>query len=349
MFFLIGVSMIILISLVLERLKCLEDKQRLGFCYKSIIWVSKKILGIRYEISGLGDVASMDGERILVVANHPSLVDFISLLHFHYHVFPEHDVLFVIKRSFSNIPLFGKYFSKYHLLMEKNMPEEELESLGTKLKNYPNKCVVYIFPEGTSFCTETHSISRLCEDGKELLHTLLPKTKGLNYIFPHCDKIIDLTILNKGVGKAEYELNLLWGDYPKEVKMMVNPGFFKELKDRGSLSVEILELWKMKDQLIQYMKTPEETPWTGVLVFSFMTQLLLAWSLILNGEILGCLMMMMYLLSSVDCFVWGRHQQLNEMMVSTNVLYSLMQSNIIRSILVFCIYFLQDLQKEENY
>ena len=114
------------------------------FWTKSVIKLSKLILGIKYEIKGVENIP--ESGSFVVACNHQSAWEtfFLGSL------FP--GSIFILKNELKKIPIFSQYFKKLGFIFVKR--EKAFDSLKILLKSVrklisQNISVFIIFPEGT--------------------------------------------------------------------------------------------------------------------------------------------------------------------------------------------------------
>ena len=111
---------------------------------KSVIKLSKLILGIKYEVKGYENIPEFGS--FVVASNHQSAWEtfFLGSL------FP--GSIFILKNELKKIPIFSQYFKKLGFIFVRR--EKAFDSLKILLKSVKkliseNKGVFIIFPEGT--------------------------------------------------------------------------------------------------------------------------------------------------------------------------------------------------------
>ena len=114
------------------------------FWTKSVIKLSKLILGIKYEIKGYQNIPKSGS--FVVASNHQSAWEtfFLGTL------FP--GSIFILKYELKKIPIFSQYFKKLGFIFVKR--EKAFDSLKVLLKSVKklisqNDAIFVIFPEGT--------------------------------------------------------------------------------------------------------------------------------------------------------------------------------------------------------
>ena len=114
------------------------------FWTKSVIKLSKLILGIKYEIKGVENIPKFGS--FVVASNHQSAWEtfFLGSL------FP--GSIFILKDELKKIPIFSQYFKKLGFIFVKR--EKAFDSLKILLKSIgklilQNNSIFIIFPEGT--------------------------------------------------------------------------------------------------------------------------------------------------------------------------------------------------------
>ncbi len=107
-----------------------------------ILWLSRWIAGIRYEIRGQEYIPQ---KGALIASKHQSVWDTII---FQY-LWP--DVAFVLKKELLSIPIYGQFIRKYEMIpIDRRTASQALKSLMQGTKNVlAQQRKVVIFPEGT--------------------------------------------------------------------------------------------------------------------------------------------------------------------------------------------------------
>jgi 1-acyl-sn-glycerol-3-phosphate acyltransferase len=106
------------------------------------LWASIYFKLIFLDIEVLGKSHVKKGKSYVFVANHFSYLDIpmMGLL--------EGDVVFVGKSSLKNLPLFGFYFRKLHIMVNRSSIKSRGEVILRAKKAIDNKSSIIIFPEG---------------------------------------------------------------------------------------------------------------------------------------------------------------------------------------------------------
>lgn len=250
------------------------------------------------------------GSKNLVIANHPSVLDFAGISFFHQKVFPNHKPIFIIKKSYQNIPIIGKCLKDTkQIFLYKNITEDELTKYEEFLVDNNDPFVLYLFPEGTTFCKETFQKSLQTETGKGLNHLLFPRSKAFERFVPICEYIIDLTIVNHG-GHAEYFSNLLWGAYPFHT-VFYTKNVTDRFKNKRDPTSSLLTLWKEKDEFLSQQNAyqyPELVDLCGTWIHLWLVFL----DYFLRQRVGSLVYGLVFVYSCYEYYVWKRHDYLNK-------------------------------------
>ncbi|XP_016650850.1 PREDICTED: probable 1-acyl-sn-glycerol-3-phosphate acyltransferase 5 isoform X2 [Prunus mume] len=145
-----------------------------------------------------------DGERILLISNHRTEVDWMYLWDLALRKGRQGYIKYILKSSLMKLPLFGWSFHILEFIsVERKWEVDELNMrrMLSSLKDPQDSLWLALFPEGTDF-TEQKSIRSqkyAAENGLPVLkHVLLPKTKGfsacLEELRGSLDAVYDVTI-----------------------------------------------------------------------------------------------------------------------------------------------------------
>jgi 1-acyl-sn-glycerol-3-phosphate acyltransferase len=208
LFFLLG-----MFNLIFKRNKLIE------YAYNSIFLTSRYIMGCNLTTE---PIALKD--KVLVISNHPTILDFIYILHWakvHNRI---QDVRFIAKDSIGSIPIYGKYIKKSQCLITRDF-EKDYDNIINFCKKISNKprYILVIFPEGTTINPETKekSLNFTKNNQKPLFKKVLyPRHRGLELILKHLliEQFIDLTLFfndDRELYKCNNDIDVAFDSYPK--------------------------------------------------------------------------------------------------------------------------------------
>ena len=97
-----------------------------------------------------------DNNRILAMFTHPKILDGFFVLKYLTDKYPDHKIIFVVKKELINLHFIGKFINENYLCLERKLEKDEpyiRQRLKYFMSKYP-KIVIAIFPEGTTYCKE---------------------------------------------------------------------------------------------------------------------------------------------------------------------------------------------------
>ena len=196
--------------------------------------------------------------RILAFFNHQSLLDGLFILKYLTDIYPEHKIIFVVKKDLIKIPIIGKYIENNFICLERKIIQDKdymIKKINEYTHNY-TKIVIVIFPEGTIRCTETVIKSNLfCKKNNiQILNNLLcPRYSGIDLINKEFKPDI---ILNNIIyyldnnpykfSKCIYEYELLNNNLPYKCKIITDTINKIDI----NFEWEIYNIWKQNDKIL---------------------------------------------------------------------------------------------------
>ena len=202
-----------------------------------------------------------NNNKLLVILNHPKILDGLFVYNYLINKYPEHFVLFIIKKELINIPLIGKFIHNNFICLERNLNRDKpylIEQIN-KYMNIHNKLIIVIFPEGTTFCKETKQKSdNWCnKNNYEKYNNLLcPRISGTKIIYDTFkpDLILNNTIYymdDINHNKTNYEYELVNFNIIHRCKIIEDI-----LPNNIDFEKELYNIWKNKDELLkqEYIK-----------------------------------------------------------------------------------------------
>jgi 1-acyl-sn-glycerol-3-phosphate acyltransferase len=133
------------------------------------------------------DETSNIPDRVLLLSNHVSLLDYISLHKVLIDVYPDHLPVFVSIDKVKSIPYYGGIFSRYYILINrKNTAIDDIIRKCTELNK--KKVVIVLFPEGDIYRDKNIIKSQeycIQNNIDRFDNVLCPKTKAYNIILKY--------------------------------------------------------------------------------------------------------------------------------------------------------------------
>lgn len=222
--------------------------------YEYLFKLNKYLLN--WSIETEGDInATSNDNKILMLCNHPKILDGLFIYRYLMDLFPEHKIIFVAKKELCNIPLIGNIIKNNNICLERNFYNDEVyikTTLNNYIKKY-DKLIIAIFPEGTTYCKETILKSNnWCElnNLNKFQNVLAPRISGIkliNNIFKP-DYIINNTIYyldDIDHNKSNYEISLLNFDIIHRCKIIQ-----ESLPKDFNFEKDLYNLWLEKDTLL---------------------------------------------------------------------------------------------------
>lgn len=326
MFFIVFIILTFIGGLNIHLFGYKSDKEKIfrnwvGFLYA-------RVLGISTQISFTSDIDTTN-KPFLIISNHSSLLDWCGLMLLHEYLFPNHDWIIVAKENIRDVPLIGSYFEKNHIMLKRDIhkDKEVLQQYKEKFRKKSKPFVIYLFPEGTTFCRETlnKSIEKLGTRRIHWKNLLYPKSGALKELYDIVDgNILDLTLIYKGFGKDQYMYDLLRGNYHKHAHF-----FLKEccaFSDDNDGTIQFFKkkmegLWDEKDTFIESINNPEEKKEIHFNLFSsgflFVNTPL---ALVMFG-FKKTFFLLFLIQTSIEYHLWGRHRNIDMLCAVFNIIY----------------------------
>ncbi|KAJ4824494.1 1-acyl-sn-glycerol-3-phosphate acyltransferase 4 [Turnera subulata] len=220
----------------------------------------EKINGTKVVFSG--DTVPA-GERVLLIANHRTEVDWMYLWDLALRKGCLGSIKYVLKSSLMKLPIFGWGFHILEFIsVERKWEADEpvLREMLSTFKDPRDPLWLALFPEGTDFTEKKCQNSQkfAAEVGLPVLtNVLLPKTKGfclcLEMLRGSLDAVYDVTIAYKH--QCPSFLDNVFGVGPAEVHIHVRRIPAKDLPDSDDkASTWLLDAFQRKDQLLTGFK-----------------------------------------------------------------------------------------------
>lgn len=141
--FYVMIGLPILIMLPFLLISILKEKWYPYFFFMARIW-AKFILfgtGFYYKIDKKQDLET--NKSYMLIANHTSMTDIMLML-----VVTKNPFVFVGKKELSNIPLFGFFYKRTCILVDRSSSKSRMEVFNRAQKRLNQGLSICIFPEG---------------------------------------------------------------------------------------------------------------------------------------------------------------------------------------------------------
>lgn len=154
----------------------------LSFYGHSLTSATKRLLGLRMEVTGLDSVD--DGEPLLCFGHHTSLLDSFLPVEVLGHG-RKYRMHYVIKKSLAFAPAFdivGHWIPVHFVDRSGKNSEQETRAVGLLAANLPNRTIQVIYPEGTFYTPARHvrALERLASQDPSLME----RAQKLRYVLP---------------------------------------------------------------------------------------------------------------------------------------------------------------------
>ena len=245
--------MIIIFSLIYTYLDCIYQ---LLFCstvstkyfINRLFILNKYLLNWSIEVD---ESDNIEGDRILAMFTHPKILDGVFALKYLTDKYPNHQIIFVIKKELVNIKLIGNYIKNNFLCLERKLEKDE-PYIRNRLKYYIDKypkIVVAIFPEGTTYCNENIIKSNKWCDKNNINYfnnLLCPRKSGIKII----NEILKPDVITNNIiyyiddlyqNKSNYEIDLLKMDTIHRCKI---------ISKKCNKDIDIYKIWRENDKIL---------------------------------------------------------------------------------------------------
>jgi len=253
------------VSCLVNHLFVQTDHEKERRVIRATAFLTKWVLSININhVNASIDNMNSNENGIMIISNHPSIVDAFVIASYHYRMFADRDLIFIAKESVRKIPFIGSYMEKNHLLLSRDI-QKDREKMETYLKRLKStgrtKFVIYLFPEGTTMCPDTlqKSIEFLGGRRPHWTQLLRPKIGALYELLPAVDKIIDLTIRYDGSGMNSSYKDLFLGRYPTDATLVSRDAttLFLPRPSYEDLLRVVERLWDEKEKLLLLNRSPD--------------------------------------------------------------------------------------------
>ena len=247
----------ILLFVLLGIYSCISRKKYIPYCYESIYLTTRYIMGCNISAEEI-----KLKNKVLLMSNHPTTLDFIYLLHWVRLNNRLEDIRFISKDSIANIPFLGKYIKESQCLISRDFDSDrdKLIHFCDKLNDL-DKYILIIFPEGTTICPETiqKSITFSKNNNKPIFNKVLyPRHRGLELILENLNiqQFLDITLFyndDRACSKCNYNQDILFDSYPKNGVILTKEIQLSTLKDTSIHSI-LENSWIEKERFLNRLK-----------------------------------------------------------------------------------------------
>jgi 1-acyl-sn-glycerol-3-phosphate acyltransferase len=96
-------------------------------------------------------MSSMKKDKILMMANHVNLTDIFQVQQMINTHFPEHKMVYLVKNSVTQLPIFGTYLRNHHIVVG-NDHHQNIHAIKNYMERLKDeKILIFIFPEGGTY------------------------------------------------------------------------------------------------------------------------------------------------------------------------------------------------------
>lgn len=178
-----------------------SDKQYPYFYKLARVWAILTFYGIgmRYEVQKSYNLKK--AESYMFIANHTSMLDIMLMLI----VIKDNPFVFVGKKELADIPLFGFFYKKTSILVDRGDSKSRLQVYNSAQKRLDNGLSICIFPEGG-----------VPDDRSIILDRF--KDGAFRLAIEHKIAIVPIAF-----GRLKYHFPFVWGiGYPGKIPVVIN-------------------------------------------------------------------------------------------------------------------------------
>ncbi|QYJ69104.1 lysophospholipid acyltransferase family protein [Flavobacterium litorale] len=140
-YILMGVPIILLSPVLI--LSILSEKTYPQFFFIARIWAKIILLGMGFYYKIEREQKIERGKSYMLVANHTSMTDIMLML-----VVSKNPFVFVGKKELAKIPIFGFFYKRTSILVDRNNPKSRQEVFTRAQQRLNDGLSICIFPEG---------------------------------------------------------------------------------------------------------------------------------------------------------------------------------------------------------
>lgn len=142
--FYILMGFLIILMLPLLVISIIKESWYPFFFRLARFWAKGVLLGMGFHIKILDSKKLIPGKSYMLVANHTSMTDIMLMLA----IIPKNPFVFVGKKELSKIPLFGFFYKRTCILVDRNNSKSK-QDVFVRAQNRLNQGLsICIFPEG---------------------------------------------------------------------------------------------------------------------------------------------------------------------------------------------------------
>ncbi|NDI98588.1 1-acyl-sn-glycerol-3-phosphate acyltransferase [Flavobacterium sp. LaA7.5] len=140
-YILMGVPIIVFSPVLI--LSILSSKTYPQFFFLARLWAKFIVLGMGFYYKIEREQQMEKGKSYMLVANHTSMADIMLML-----IVSKNPFVFVGKKELANIPIFGFFYKRTSILVDRNSPKSRHEVFVRAQKRLSEGLSICIFPEG---------------------------------------------------------------------------------------------------------------------------------------------------------------------------------------------------------
>ena len=206
-------------------------------------------------------ISSMKKDKILMMANHVNLTDIFQVQQMINTYFPEHKMVYLVKKSVTQLPIFGTYLRNHHIVVGNDYHQniQAIKDYMERLKD--DKILIFIFPEGgTYYKGNIQRSDKWCKEQNISLYNscMCPRVRGLYTLFEayRFDTIIQTYLTYPDDihrNKAVYYSDMFIGKLPRICNIFltdVTDVFSKPMMDFNIFSNIVYSYWREVDTFI---------------------------------------------------------------------------------------------------
>jgi 1-acyl-sn-glycerol-3-phosphate acyltransferase len=224
------------------------------YCYNSIYLTTRYLLGCQLTTEPM-----VLKDKVLLISNHPTILDFIYIIHWAMAHNRVEDLRFIAKDAIGNIPFFGQYIKQSQCLISRDFEKDydTIRHFCTKISQ-KSRYILVIFPEGTTICPETKEKSLAFAKSNQkpvFANVLYPRHRGLELILKHLvlEQFIDITLFyndDRSCYKCNYDIDVLFDSFPKSGVIIAKEIELKTVSIK-SLSQILEQRWIAKEKFLK--------------------------------------------------------------------------------------------------
>jgi 1-acyl-sn-glycerol-3-phosphate acyltransferase len=140
-YIMMGIPIIIMFPFLVVSI--LKEKWYPYFFIMARIWAKAILIGTGFYYKIEREQELEPNKSYMLIANHTSMTDIMLML-----VVSKHPFVFVGKKELSNIPLFGFFYKRTCILVDRNSSRSRMEVFNQAQKRLNQGLSICIFPEG---------------------------------------------------------------------------------------------------------------------------------------------------------------------------------------------------------